>query len=467
MSEEELKRALASLKVAQDAKKLQKPLTERAMQQPLPEQIYGPPSSASMSYGPPASTKFTPGGYKPVQKPAKKVSPYSAQKAATPIPDPTLDLGLTQPNTMEPEPLDLFSMQPLRMRDELNSMPKTRGLGAQDMYTSKYGRDYDRQAQRKIYQTGDEYAQNVQNVLDLPILQKLAEGANQYGDIRKQFMENMPLATDLSPVAAFADYLAKGKGTALAGYKPPMTYQQQLEMNNLLAGNELDANQALAAMALNQAGGLAKGTEQASLSTDEDLGRVMGTKPVSGSVARAGQDFQKEKWIIDNNMKMAKDYEEQSGSLEALERALEVGDLQSIQRALSLAARTLSRETGVMTEQDVARVLPATKGFDIAKFRAYISDNPQVLVDPYVIKGLKEETKYAKDAMRQRFANKQNAFAEQLQQSSAMGGMSSLEGLMKPNKELFKAPPPPPEKPSEVRAMMKDILMEMRNGRKK
>lgn len=232
---------------------------------------------AAQQYGPPVSMMPKPK--------VKKASPYAAAKAAAaPKPDP----GQVQPNfaavpTISMDPFDQPELSaPVALT---GAAPIGRGPGAQDLLTNKFSKDRARQKQVNVYQDPEEYRQHLETVMSSPLMKELAQGADRFKQLREDYLKNAPQQTDLSPVMAFADYLAKGKGNAMAGYKRPAGYEETVSRLGDLSSAEQKARQMEAQLAYEQAGGLKKGEDQAQVKEGIDKGRVQGYKqpnPMAG-----------------------------------------------------------------------------------------------------------------------------------------------------------------------------------------
>ena len=234
-----------------------------------------------------------------VEQPKKvtvKRSPYKPPPKATPIPEPSVSLGQVQPNFAAQSmiSMDPFEAGPAPMPASLLSMPAMRkGPGAQDLRTDKYGNSQQRSASRETYQTPGDYYAHLDTVMNSPLMQQLASGADNVKGLRADFLKALPEGqVNLSPVMAFADYLAKGKGTAQAGYKPPLTMEDEVAKLASLMNQEQGDRQQMAQLGFQQAGDLKSGEEQAQTKTDADVGRVQGYKspqPRSQMVSPVGQ----------------------------------------------------------------------------------------------------------------------------------------------------------------------------------
>jgi hypothetical protein len=213
----------------------------------------------------------------PKRKPApakKPKNPYSLK--AVPVPAPVPQPGQVQPDFSEVS-LDPFDQAPPSTPLSLLApAPAARGPGAQDLRTDKMSRDYARGKTLNVYQEPAEYNMHLRTVMDAPLMQELAAGADRFKGLREDFLKNAQNQTDLSSAMAFADFLSKGKGNALAGYKRPPTYEDLVGQLGSLIGEEQKSRQNIAQLAQSQAGGLKKGQEEAQVKTGVDADRAQG-----------------------------------------------------------------------------------------------------------------------------------------------------------------------------------------------
>lgn len=225
---------------------------------------------ASGRFGPPAPKNvYSSARSRPKAKPA-------ARSAAVPAPNP----APAQPSFPEATiSLDPFDQSQLGMPAELIGLaPMGRGPGAQDIRATKFAQDQSRGKSLNVYQDAGEYEKHLETVMGSGLMKDLAAGAERFKGLREDFLRNAPQQTDLSPTMALADYLAKSKGTASAGYKRPGSYEDMVKQLGNLMGDEQGARQNVAQLAFQQSGGLKSGEEQAQFKTGVDRERQQGYK---------------------------------------------------------------------------------------------------------------------------------------------------------------------------------------------
>lgn len=213
-------------------------------------------------------------------------NPYSAARAKRAAPAGAVvpaqpDMGQVQPDFANPS-LSLETMNPQdpSMPSPLIGMPSMHPgqPGSEDLRTDKYNRDLQRGKTANVYQDPHSYDTHQNTVMNSPLMKKMAEGLDQERQLREQYLQNAANQEDLSPTMALADFLAKGKGTAQAGYRRPMNYDETVANIRGMLEGEQKSRGTMAQMALEQTGGLKSGQEEAQAKTSADLGREQGYK---------------------------------------------------------------------------------------------------------------------------------------------------------------------------------------------
>lgn len=250
---------------------------DRFIEKKAREESYGPPNPYTSLQKRQEAAKAA----APKSAPAKKSLP--AKRAAS--------IALAAPPPVEVAPISLDPMDalPPAMPAALRGMPALKtGPGAQDMRSDKYGQDHQRGKSLNVYQDPSEYFNHLNTVMQAPLMQDLARGAEGYKDLRTDFLKNAPIQADLSSVMGFADYMADGKGTARASYQKPGSYNDMVGKLASLMGEEQGARQQMAQLAFQQAGPLKKGQEEAQVRTQSETGREQGYRTPQPRSASSG-----------------------------------------------------------------------------------------------------------------------------------------------------------------------------------
>ncbi len=120
--------------------------------------------------------------------------------------------------------------------------------------------------------------------MNSPLMKGLQEGADRSNELLKAYLENAPVATDLSPVMALADYMAKGKGTAASGYHRPQNFNEMVQnISGLMEANQKN-RMGIAQLTGEQTGGLKSGAETAGTKSELSQEAQQGSKEAPAHV---------------------------------------------------------------------------------------------------------------------------------------------------------------------------------------
>lgn len=200
----------------------------------------------------------------------------------------------------------------------------------------------------------------------------LREMAGQYADLEPQ--------TDLSALAALVD---SWTGSKLANEYKPFTAKDKLDK--------------IAAIRK-----LAGDTENAAMKVDTGNLALMAKLAGMDHSAKEAQ----QKWQNDNKVGNAlqRDLGKIDTQLDPIKRDLQMldevyqeGDLSKITATLSNFAKGVGREAGVLTEGDLARVLPNTGLTTWEKLQSYLTNTRPKDINPEIYQGIKELTQQAKE----------------------------------------------------------------------
>lgn len=110
----------------------------------------------------------------------------------------------------------------------------------------------------------------------------------------------------------------------------------------------------------------------------------------------ASQDLKKEDTLRKDLAGINDKVAEATSMMAGIEENLASGDYQKIANTLSNFSRSVGGEKGVLTDQDIARVLPKNFQGSLAKFTAYFGATPSAQIPPEYTKALVELTQTAK-----------------------------------------------------------------------
>lgn len=220
---------------------------------------------------------------------------------------------------------------------------------------------------------------------------------------------------DFSPLAAYVD--SNFSTNLLKGYKAPETPEERqakiMEMEKFLqdqqgklADTEVDRLKAM----MNAADERAKLRMMQSMARQDRFDE--------------SQLFKKEENIRkDLDKSVLEPLNEMELQYTKLGEALNSGDSQKIQNALSTYARSISGEKGVLTDQDIVRVLPRNFQADFARLESYFNSTPSAQIDPAFVKSMVEMIDMARNAAGQVYAQRLKAKRDSYGATSSYGGL--------------------------------------------
>lgn len=392
-------------------------------------------------------------------------------KAAAPVPPPT---QAPQPVVAAPPPAP--TMTPgMDTTEEFPAMP-TRNYGQlprgvakkigdhwasniKDSAQSKAGENH------SLWMTPEEMNGLLGAVEELPMVKQRREDMGNEALLNQRLIDAIPGGQDLSPLMALADAWGnQNHPTHLAQhYTPPITAAERAQLL-MKYGDTLDKRKEEMMKTLLDT---AKTMKAGNTSNVLTLGTVSGMEQGQKIPRPAQPPFMKpdEKYLITNNQKTLNDYQTSKSHLDAIDEALKIGTVGSVGRALAQAARELSGEKGVLTEQDVGRVLPRSFGRTMAEWEAYASSNPDVPLDPQILVGLQQAVQNAHARLKARYAERQQAFKDQVQGSQMYGNLPSVPKIMKPNDDII-VKDKPEDKPETLMDKF-DKFIQSKQGNKK
>lgn len=250
--------------------------------------------------------------------------------------------------------------------------------------------------------------------------------------LNKHIADTLPTGqVNISPLLGLVD---DWYGTTLAkNYKAPSTAEDRAKMLSGFSDNKYKALQDYAEANFKNIAYMKEGTDQDKLVSK--LAEKMGytnenfkpPAPLRGRNDRGSaiDDYK----IIQEGAKISKDALDKISSLDSAEQLLASGDIGSIKRSLSVVARAVSGEKGVLTDQDITRVLPATANMDVNTFVAYITSNPNLLADKKIVDALIRDVRSARLRITQNADEKINNFESSLVASPNFRGKPVREML--------------------------------------
>lgn len=217
----------------------------------------------------------------------RKVSPYTRARGAAsagivsprlgdPVPDPSIGLSETQPSF----PPEMAVLPPMPNNPEISApviYPGSDMWGMEDKRKLDQAQTTGSQIQKDVYQNPEDFLRHQGEVMASPAIAGLMQGANSEQELAKNFLEAYPKGvTDESSVMGLADYLAKGRGNALASYRKPMSYADITNTVSGLLSKAQMARQQAAQLGMMEAGPLKSGTMGVNQKQEEAASRGTG-----------------------------------------------------------------------------------------------------------------------------------------------------------------------------------------------
>ena len=226
-----------------------------------------------------------------------------------------------------------------------------------------------------------------QDAQDRAARQKAIEyGQGSVNELEAAIRAPQDTRTDLSPLLALSD--AWFGGNLQKGYQAPPSPEEvrQLQNKNLMAL----ANEKQKLAELMSKGGSGNGLlAKIALMRDKDKGTQ--SRYDEKKILQMEDTVRK-----DLDTSLVKPLSTRMEQFQNIDDALASGDYQKIWSNLSQFARGVSGEKGVLTDQDIQRVMPKNIYGDIAKIKSYFSETPSDKLDPKYVDKLRELVQTAK-----------------------------------------------------------------------
>ena len=184
---------------------------------------------------------------------------------------------------------------------------------------------------------------------------------------------------------------------------------------------------------------------------------------------RRGEQFQTkrsdeaQKTVFKSQDKIDKDFRADLQQFETLDASLAREDYQSVMATLGQFARAVSGEKGVLTDNDINRVIPRNIQGDAKKVQSYFSGTPSADITPSFVKNLRELVAIAKEKSRTKHIQGIRFLEQRVTNQSRFepARKDLLFDLGQQRKEMFKLIP---KTKAELR---KERIQELKNKRGK
>jgi hypothetical protein len=205
-----------------------------------------------------------------------------------------------------------------------------------------------------------------------------------------------PRDVDFSALAAYFDSTVDGS-KLLQGYKAPESEEAKAEKMLGLQGAIQKARDGITDKEID--------TMKALLSNNTTK-QQLAAMQAAGRDARFGQSqtLKKEDTLRKDLAGIGDKVAEANSLMSTIEENLASGDYQKVANTLSNFSRAVGGEKGVLTDQDIARVLPKNFQGSLARFESYFGSTPTSQIPPEYTKALLELTQTAKRRASEKFA---------------------------------------------------------------
>ena len=227
-------------------------------------------------------------------------------------------------------------------------------------------------------------------------VEQMRESLNQY--------KQTPRSVDWSPALSFIDFLNQGNSNLSAmynqsGLRPESENQKVgriMEMENNIAEAQNRATQGdiSASRAILQSLEDRANTEANARMRGQNLGYMRFREGLATNAQKDVQNFA---------TKVESDAAEKAINFGKMEEAFNRGDVQSTMAVLGNFARSVSGESGVLTDTDISRIIPRNWNKSVASFLAGFNDIPTEDLPPDFNKNLKELLVIAKQKQAKKY----------------------------------------------------------------
>lgn len=280
-----------------------------------------------------------------------------AEEPAAPAPQPNVKMTAQGPMVQVPEPGD--------------GQPKPgRGMSLEDEY------------------------RDLRAKLDEKVSASLANQQAGIGQLENSLkeMKARPRGIDFSALTSYFDSIVPDSKLS-QGYTPPESEEKRQER------------------ILQLEGAIQKSKEGMSDKEIDYMKSLLNTNLTNKALQQQGRNsrfeesqlLKKEDTLRKDLTKVSDDLAEDQQKLSTLEINLGSGDYQKVANSLSNFSRAVSGEKGVLTDSDIARVLPKNFQGSLARFAAYFSETPSAQIDPAYTKALVELTQTAKQKTAEKY----------------------------------------------------------------
>lgn len=208
-------------------------------------------------------------------------------------------------------------------------------------------------------------------------------------------LASKPRDIDFSALAAYFDSTVEGSKIG-QGYKAPESEEEKAQKMLGLQGAIQKARDGISDKEIDSMKAqLSNNTVKQQLTAMQGMGRA--------ERFNESQTLKKEDTLRKDVAGIGDKVAEANALMGGIEENLASGDYQKVANTLSNFSRAVGGEKGVLTDQDIARVLPKNFQGSIARFTSYFGATPSAQIPPEYTKALVELTQTAKRRAAEKF----------------------------------------------------------------
>jgi hypothetical protein len=286
------------------------------------------------------------------------------------------------------------------------------------------------------------------NQKDVESNRQQMEGIKKTQDLLDQYAQR-PSQLDLSPLMGLADkeFAGSGGGKLLAGYKRPQSGDEKLvdliKLQDAIQKERTGLSKTDIDMMKVMLGG--QNLVRTALNSQSEIS-AKDPKQLAGGVGK--NPLLKEiRQNLDKNVTEVMN--KRNEQFDDIDTAFSTNDYQTIMSIMAQFARGVSGEKGVLTDQDIQRVLPRSFQGDVAKFKAYFANTPTAEMNPEYVGALRKAVSLAKQNAGRLYqelvdTKEQMYKADPHYDPSAQKTVDAVRGTVNRAKERMKASDHPP-----------------------
>ena len=281
----------------------------------------------------------------------------------------------------------------------------------------------------------------------IPEYQAAAQGSRDLEDLVNR-QAAVPSDSYSGPLATLLNYQKTGQWSPVDNQDSPQSRLQKLIAGKAALQKEKLSlsDQLLESLSRQKSGLTTTSTENVEGDTRD-------------SARMAGQQRIKETNLIRDIQGISKPYEDALEQISKAKEATEFGDLQSTMVILSVIAKSVGKDAGALAEGDIARTLPKTWGKTWGEIEAYVTSNPNVLLDKSITGGFKKLLQLTEDKLATKAESRLNTTAETYKAAPSYYDVP-VDNIVKPLRDRIKSRQAPNDEKKQMMNELKTLLQE-------